>query len=159
VAGMSRWYAARILPVLLVLGVSAVGQVSAHSASRGLHLHLDPNPAKRGQKITVRIDAVDPIVHLKVSFVGGSVQELKLKTPKKSVKVRLRVPKRIDGHTVNCQAEAVTVKGETVRSSAILRLQDRPGRLAGSVGQDLEQVPDLLIHQSGVLHGLTDLES
>lgn len=156
---MSRRYAAWILPVLLVLAVSAVGHVSAHSASRGLHLHLDPNPAKRGQKITIRIDAVDPIVKLRISFVGGIVRELKLKTPKKLVKVRLRVPKQIDGHTVNCQAEAVTVKGETVRSSAILRLKDRTGRLGGSVGQDVEQVPDLPIHQAGVLHGLTDLES
>jgi hypothetical protein len=102
--------------------LAAVQPAAGHSASQGLHLHLDPDPAAPGGKVKVRIHAWVPMESLEIGFVGGDALKRTFRKPKRTVVVRLRVPRDLTEETVNCHAEARTVEGKTVRSSAILRL-------------------------------------
>lgn len=125
---MTRTRAAAI-DLLLVAAVSlaAVGIVRAHGASKGLHLHLHPDPAKPGGTIAVTVNAAEPLVELKVGFVGQEPEKSRPAEPRKDLLVSLEVPRTAPGTTINVQAEATTQRGKTLRASAILRLERTHG--------------------------------
>ena len=92
-----------------------------HSASRGMHLHVDPESAAPGAEIVIAADAVSPIVSLRIAFVGGKPTEVRPETSNRYVAVRLRVPASARG-TVNVHAEAEVGGPKPLRASAVVKV-------------------------------------
>lgn len=106
----------------MALAVAALGPARAHSASRGLHLHLSPDKAERGAEIAVTVNAAEPIVTLAIGFVGQEPTRVALKPARRDAVVTLKVPTAATGEAINVQAEATSESGKTLRASAILQL-------------------------------------
>jgi hypothetical protein len=98
-----------------------------HGASRGLHLHLSPDPARPGAMVTVEVEAAEPIERVEVAFSGHDSLRQELDPPVRRVAVELRLPERIEGETINAHAEARTPSGGTLRASAVLRVSEPRG--------------------------------
>lgn len=118
--------ALRALPLLLLLlaalSLALHGPARAHSASRGLHLHLSPDPAHPGAKIKVRVDASAPMVRLRAGWAGEEPAEVRLRKAREKIVLEIRVPETVESETLSLGAEAETESGETVRAAAILRI-------------------------------------
>lgn len=97
-----------------------------HGASRGLHLHVRPEPATVGGEVEVAADAAEPLVALRVAFAGAEPERATARPPSKRVVARLAVPRMKPGTAVNVQAEARTATGRTLRASAIVLLAKGP---------------------------------
>lgn len=93
-----------------------------HGASRGLHLHLSPDPARPGAMVTVEVEAAEKVARVTVAFSGHDPVVRKLDPALRRVAVELRLPERIEGETINAHAEARTASGGTLRASAVLRV-------------------------------------
>ena len=93
----------------------------AHGASRGLHLHLSPDPAKPGATITVELEAEEPVSSVRLGFSGHEPKVRQLDPAKKRFSMKLEVPAKT-ADTVNCHAEVKTAAGKTFRASAVLRV-------------------------------------
>ena len=109
----------------LVVGTAGLAAFG-HGASRGLHLHLAPDPAPRGERITVEIDAIERVERVRAGFVGQPAVEHEPDPPARHLEVRLVVPPTAKGDTLNCQVEVRTTGGETLRASAVRRVSDPP---------------------------------
>ncbi len=103
--------------------------VFGHGASRGLHLHVSPEPATIGVDVEIAADASEPVAWLKVGFVGRDPVEVRPERPAKHLAAKLAVPPGKPSSTVSVQAEARTVGGRTLRASAVLVLPS-PARAA-----------------------------
>lgn len=112
---------ATVLLVLLLAIFAAASPARAHGASRGLHLHLAPDPAKAGTTVRVTVDAAEPLVSARVGWAGAEPRELAPRRPRRHLEVDLVVPAGSTG-TVSLQAEAKTREGRTVRAAAVLRV-------------------------------------
>ena len=111
--------------VPVMLATSALGPARAHSASRGLHLHLSPDKAARGADVAVAVNAAEPIVALAIGFVGQEPMRVAFKPARRDAAVTLKVPDGAAGEAINVQAEATSESGRTLRASAILQLLSR----------------------------------
>ena len=116
-----------VLPLLLVLLAAGLplissGPARAHSASRGLHLHLSPDPAAPGAKIRLRVDASGPMVRLRAGWAGEEPVEIRPRKAKKKIVVEIRVPEKVETETLSLAAEAETDSGEILRAAAILQV-------------------------------------
>ncbi|MCU0253474.1 MAG: hypothetical protein MUE47_02940 [Acidobacteria bacterium] len=107
---------------------AVAGAAWAHSASRGLHLHLSPDKAARGAEVAVAVNAAEPIVALAIGFVDREPTRVALKPGRRDTAVTLKVPDAVVGDAINVQAEATTESGRTLRASAILQLLPRDER-------------------------------
>ena len=97
-----------------------------HGASRGLHLHVTPDPAVAGSEVEVDVEvgADDAIRELRIAFAENEAREMSPDKPVRRVTVRLVVPQETEGETVSLHAEVRTVSGRTLRASAIVRLAE-----------------------------------
>lgn len=109
--------------VAIVVLAAAVTAVLAHTASKGLHLHITPEPASPGQTVTVEIDAEAPVARIEIAFVGGESVTRELKKPVRVLEVELKVPEKVEAEVINCHAEAVTEEGKVLRAAAVLRVE------------------------------------
>ncbi len=107
--------------LLLALGWAAVAL--GHGASRGLHLHLSPDPAKPGSKITLEIEAAEPMRQIRAALGDVKTPPHELDPPRRRFELRLRVPAGTATETVNAHAEVKTVSGKTLRAAAVLRIE------------------------------------
>lgn len=107
---------------LVAVGVFLVTAAHPHGASKGLHLHLEPERAARGAPVEVRADAAAPLVSLRLSFVAGEPVEITPDAPSRRIVARLVVPDATRGETASLHAEGRTVDGRVLRASALLRL-------------------------------------
>ncbi len=108
----------------LVLALAAASPALGHSASRGLHIHVEPERAAPGAKISVRVHAAAPLTHLTLGFVDEEPTVFSFEEALRTVTVPLRAPES-DEEIVVLQAEGVTRDGKTLRSSSLLRLVHR----------------------------------
>ena len=116
-----------LVPLLLLaaaLGLALSGPARAHSASRGLHLHLSPDPASPGAKVRIRADARGPMVRLRAGWAGQEPVEVRPEKASKKIVIEIRVPEKVKGETLSLAAEAETDSGEIVRAAAILRITE-----------------------------------
>jgi len=113
-------------PLAILVLLAAASAVLGHGASEGLHLHLSPEPAERGAEVRVKIDAEAPVARIEIAFVGGETAAREPKRPARSLVVNVTVPDEAEGDVVNCHAEAVTVRGDLLRASAVLRIEAPP---------------------------------
>ncbi len=104
----------------------AASLLYGHGASRGLHLHVTPDPAAPRQVVTVEVNASAKVRALRVGFVDRKEVALTVDPPSRTVRVELRVPEAVRGGTINLHAEAVAVGGEVLRASAVLRVKETP---------------------------------
>lgn len=98
--------------------------VLAHGASKGLHLHLSPDPAARGDELTVEVSAEDEIAHVRLAFAGFEPLEHAVDPPAQQLELKIEVPRDVRTSVVNCHAEVRTGKGKTLRASAVLQIRD-----------------------------------
>jgi hypothetical protein len=99
------------------------GLAWGHGAARGLHLHVDPDPAAAGATVTVKLDASDPLVEIRLGFANGrDVARIVPEAPTRRLRTEVRLPDDARG-TVSLHAEATTAKGETVRAAAIVAVR------------------------------------
>lgn len=108
------------------LCLAACQPAFGHGASRGLHLHVRPEPAVTGAEVQVAADAAEPLVALRVAFAGAEPVRATARPPSKRIVARLAVPRLRPSTAVNVQAEATTAAGRTLRASAIVLLAGRP---------------------------------
>ena len=117
--------------VACVVAAANVSPAEAHGESRGLHLHLAPDPATPGATVTVEVSAADAVRQVEVAFTGGQPVRQTLDPPRARFEVQLKVPDEIEGETINAHAEVKTRGGRTLRASAVLRIAPRdPSREA-----------------------------
>lgn len=117
----------RVRTALLAVGLLAT-IVFGHGASKGLHLHVTPDPAPRGGRVEVEIDASSTLRSLKIGFVGQPALVLDIDPPSREARAELRVPESAAGDAANVQAEALTSEGGTLRASAVVRIGDAERR-------------------------------
>ena len=118
--------AARIAIVVALAAVLAGGgPASGHGASRGLHLHVDPDRAEPGDTVTVSIDASEPIVRARIGMTDDDTMvEIEPDPPARRLETTIAVPDAAGG-TINVHAEARTVEGTTVRAAAVVTILPR----------------------------------
>lgn len=112
----------RLSLAVLAAALASAAPAWPHGASRGLHVHLDPDHAAPEAEVEIAADCAEPMALLRVSFVGQEPFQVKPDAPAKRILVRLPVPEKAAGGTINVQAEARGESGKTYRASAILRL-------------------------------------
>lgn len=110
--------AATVSTLALLVTTAAFG----HGASKGLHLHVTPEPATRGATVTVDVDAAEAMQRLRLGFVGSEPLTVTLDPPRSDATVKIEVPLTAEDETVNLHAEAVTVSGRVLRAAAVVRL-------------------------------------
>lgn len=99
----------------------AFSRAHAHGASRGLHLHTEPESIAPGSEITVTLDCAKPMKRVRVAFVGEEVAEVVPTAATRRTKVRLTSPNASSAASFNVHAEVETLDGATMRASAIVR--------------------------------------
>jgi hypothetical protein len=110
--------------VAVLAPLASSGPAPAHTASRGLHLHLSPDPAPPGATIRVRANAGGPMVRLRAGWAGQEPVEVRPENASREIVLAIRVPETVEGETLSLAAEAETESGETVRAAAILRIAE-----------------------------------
>ena len=116
---MRRW---RVLATGAAVALSALPRAaSAHGASRGMHLHVEPDPAAAGVEVTVNVTAAEPLVRLRIGFTGHAPRAIQPDPPRRRLAVRLVVPE-VEPGVLNLQAEGDTADGGSLRASAVLRI-------------------------------------
>ena len=108
-----------LLVLALLLAPSAA---LGHGASRGLHLHVEPEPARAGEIVRISLDASERLRAVRVGLAGGQPVQRKLRRAIRHVVVKLRLPEGAQG-PLNVQAEAMTIAGGLVRASAVVRTE------------------------------------
>ncbi len=101
----------------------AIPSAFGHGASRGLHIHVTPDPALPGETLTVTIDSIEPVSHVTIGWVDAEPLTEKPEEPTRHVQVTIEMPKGIRKSILNLQAEARTTTGKTVRASALIRIR------------------------------------
>lgn len=114
------------VPVLMMVLMLATAHVMGHGASRGLHIHLAPEPAAAGSEVTVTLDAEEPLKSASVGWVDGDALTVELEQPSRHVQLKLQLPVQVADPVINLHAEAVTVAGSRLRAAAVLRVDPRP---------------------------------
>jgi hypothetical protein len=125
------------------LGIACLALTPAwgHGASKGLHLHADPEKGSPGTEIVVSVDCAEPMTQARIGFAEGEVVEVKLETPARRLAVPLAVPSRSrPGATINVHAEVTTVAG-TTRRAALLVEVIAPYRLEKSPVEKRTAIP------------------
>lgn len=114
------------LVVAVVLTAAGVGVAHGHGASKGLHLHLVPEVALPGSKVTVRVDAVSEVDQVVVGFAGSAAITRRLKPTARHIEVELVVPAGFKrGTTASVQAEATGgTLAKPLRASSLLIVGD-----------------------------------
>jgi hypothetical protein len=95
----------------------------AHGASRGLHLHVNPDPVRPGAVLRVEVNAAKRLSWLKVGVVDDDAVEVVPEHPTRKLVQRIRVPRTVSG-TLSVQAEGRLLDGKTVRAAAVVRVRD-----------------------------------
>ena len=116
------------VPVVLLVLILATAPVMGHGASRGLHIHLAPEPAAAGTTVTVTLDAAEPLRSASVGWVDGDALTMELEQPSRHVRLKLRLPEKVEDPVINLHAEVVTVAGSNLRAAAVLRVDPLPGK-------------------------------
>jgi hypothetical protein len=117
---------ARITPVLLTAACLAAASAFGHGASKGLHLHVDPPRASRGETVTVKIDARRPLAAIRLGIAGTeSTVEIEPDPCTRHVEARATIPEDAEG-TISVHAEGTTTDGETVRAAAVVKIVRGP---------------------------------
>jgi hypothetical protein len=94
-----------------------------HGASKGIHLHVSPEPACPGASLRVEIDAVEAMTRVLAAAGQGKPSRFDAAAPSRRMVVTLRAPDRPRNGTINVAAEATAVSGRRLRASAIVRLE------------------------------------
>ncbi len=110
---------------LLILSGTTARPILAHGAIEGLHLHVKPDPARPGERVRIRVDAVEPITEVTLGWADGETVTRKLKKSSRRVPIRMKVPKHPDRPVLSLQAEATTASGKKIRTSALVRIRYR----------------------------------
>ncbi len=106
---------------LFLLACSAlVPAASAHGASRGLHLHLSPDPCRAGEDVRIEIDAAKPLRSLRVGFVNMAPLKIRPEKATKKLAVLLTVPKDAKPGSLSLHAEGVLEDDTVLRAAAVL---------------------------------------
>jgi len=108
--------------VLLACALFAAPPVIGHGASRGLHLHVAPEPASPGEEVRLTVDAEAPMKEIRAAFVDHEEVRVEVEPPSRQAAVVLKVPEPVESDVIGVQVEATTDEGKTLRASAILRL-------------------------------------
>lgn len=119
----------------LILAIAAAscfaGQASGHGASRGMHLHVEPEPARAGRTVRVELNVSEPIVRARVGFAGHPPVLVEPERPVRSLKIGLVVPADDRRGVVIIQAEAERARGAPLRGTAVVRVSpgvEDPGK-------------------------------
>ncbi len=105
----------------LLLGLASLAAF-AHGASRGLHLHLTPDPARPGSTLTVEVEAGEPVRRVHAGLGEQRLKPREFDPPRRKFELELKVPADATAETLNAFAEVRTVSGKTLRASAVLRI-------------------------------------
>lgn len=97
-----------------------------HGASKGLHVHVEPNPAVPGRAVTVTVDATTALAVLEIGFEGYEAIRVRPDPPTRKVDVAVAVPADLAGDVGQVQAEGRTIDGRTLRASRIVRIAPTP---------------------------------
>jgi len=122
----------------IAIGALAVAAAFGHGASKGLHVHVDPEEAAPGETVTVALDGARPLVSVRVGIPGTDrTVERTPVAPSRHVEVDVAIPESARG-VVSVHAEATTVDGTTVRAAALVRTRPPKGvkSLPGGQTQD-----------------------
>jgi hypothetical protein len=98
----------------------------AHGESRGLHLHVSPDPAAPGATVTVEVTCENAVERVEAALTGGRSVRRKLDPPVARFELRLEVPEKNEGETINVHVEALTTGDKTYRATAVLRIVVEP---------------------------------
>ncbi len=106
----------------LVLCAALTRPVAAHGASRGMHLHVEPDPVTAGAEVTVDVTAERKLDLLRIGFTGRDPLTLQPDPPVRRLTVPMTVP-QVEPGALNLHAEGRTVEGGTLRASAVLQVE------------------------------------
>ncbi|ANM31915.1 hypothetical protein ABI59_23645 [Acidobacteria bacterium Mor1] len=112
----------------VLLSLASVAAL-AHGASRGLHLHLTPDPARPGSTLTVEVEASEPVLRVSAGLGEQRLEPREFDPPRRKFELELKVPADPGAETLNAFAEVRTTSGKTLRASAVLRIlakKERP---------------------------------
>ena len=108
------------------LALAAAGPSAGHGASRGLHLHLEPQQARPGETVSVEVDGAEPLRLVVAGIVDGPWAEQAPGEPSRHVELTLTLPEGEQRNALSIHAEAETADGAVVRASAILVMSGDP---------------------------------
>lgn len=111
-----------VATVGLLLLALAASPALGHGASKGLHLHVEPEPAAPGARLTVAVDTAEPVRKVTLGWVGGQELRHAPEEPSRHFLLKIQVPEESGAEVLNLQAEAITVSGKTVRAAALVRV-------------------------------------
>jgi hypothetical protein len=109
---------AAVVAALLLSAGAAFG----HGASKGMHLHVSPDPARPGEEITVVVNVSRKINRLRIGIVGQKPATVEPEAPSRRITVRLTIPAAASLPTLGIQAEGDPRHGRPLRASALVRI-------------------------------------
>lgn len=115
-------FARLVLLAVLVSGLASL-PVHGHGASRGLHIHVTPDPAREGASLLIELNASRPLASARVAVDGRAPRHYPIDPPDRRLAVRIELPRRVSADAVNVRAEARTPGGKDLRASAIVRIE------------------------------------
>lgn len=107
------------IAAIFAAALVAVGALG-HGAAVGLHVHVSPEPAAPGESLTVDIQAIEPMVAVRLGVGEADAIALDLEEPSRRHRIEARMPRQPDGETVSVRVEAETTTGRTLRASAVV---------------------------------------
>ena len=111
--------------VALAVAIPTGGPAFGHGASKGLHLHVEPDRAEPGDEVTVSIDASRPLTSVRIGTTADDATvTVSPDPPARRLEATIEIPDTAAG-SINVHAEARTVDGTTVRTAAVVTVVER----------------------------------
>lgn len=115
--------------LFLLLFVTASGGLFAHGASKGLHVHVEPDPAKTGQKVAFHATANATIDKLTWSCGDGVAHTLPPQgeeEPDAERRWSWTIPDDTPAGSLPCRFEVRTPDGKRYASLLLMIASDKP---------------------------------